>query len=69
MAKTPKLESRYPYYLANKPVHANTDLPVLDKYSGKVATRVAMADANAIERAIAAAAKAAAPMADRKSVV
>src|SRR5690348_440430 len=66
MAKTPKLKPRYPYYLANKPVQANADLPVLDKYSGKVATRVAMADAKAIEQAIAAAAKAAAPMAALK---
>ncbi len=63
MSKPPKLKSRYPYYLANKPVQANTDLPVLDKYSGEVATRVAMADAKAIEQAIAAAARAAAPTA------
>src|SRR5690348_3419322 len=66
MPSTPKLKSRYPYYLANRPVQANTDLPVLDKYSGEVATRVAMADAKAIERAIAAAAKAAAPLAATK---
>ena len=39
------LKKRYPYYLANRPVEANTDLEVLDKYSGKRATRVAMADA------------------------
>ena len=66
MPKTPKLKSRYPYYLANQPVQANTDLPVLDKYSGEIATHVAMADAKAIEQAIAAAAKAAAPMAAMK---
>ncbi|HJR13694.1 MAG TPA: aldehyde dehydrogenase family protein [Rhodanobacteraceae bacterium] len=66
MPKTPKLKSRYPYYLANQPVQANADLPVLDKYSGEIATRVAMADAKAIEQAIAAAAKAAAPMAAMK---
>ena len=66
MPKKPQLESRYPYYLANEPVQANADLPVLDKYSGKIATRVAMADAGAIEEAIAAAAKAAAPMAALK---
>ncbi|HEX7326325.1 MAG TPA: aldehyde dehydrogenase family protein [Rhodanobacteraceae bacterium] len=63
MPKTRKLKSRYPYYLANQPVQANADLPVLDKYSGKVATRVALADAKAIEKAIAAADRAAAPMA------
>ena len=45
------LEKSYPYYLANKPVNANTDLEVTDKYSGKVVTRVAMADAGAIEEA------------------
>lgn len=66
MPKAPKLKSRYPYYLANKAVQANTDLEVLDKYSGKVATRVAMADAKAIDAAIGAAEKAAAPMAAMK---
>lgn len=45
----------YPYYLAGRPVQANTDLDVLDKYSGKVAARVALADAGAIDAAIAAA--------------
>jgi acyl-CoA reductase-like NAD-dependent aldehyde dehydrogenase len=66
MPKPPRLKSRYPYYLANKPVQANIDLPVLDKYSGKVAARVAVADAKTIEQAIAAAARAAAPMAAMK---
>ena len=58
-----KLNDRYPYYLANKPRQPNENLAVLDKYSGEVATRVALADGNAIEQAIAAAARAAAPMA------
>jgi acyl-CoA reductase-like NAD-dependent aldehyde dehydrogenase len=66
MPRAVKLQARYPYYLANRPVQANADLAVLDKYSGKVATRVALADADAIERAIAAAARAAAPMAALK---
>jgi acyl-CoA reductase-like NAD-dependent aldehyde dehydrogenase len=66
MPKAARLASRYPYYLANRPVQANTDLPVHDKYTGKVATRVAMADARAIDAAIGAAAKAAAPMAAMK---
>ena len=57
------LKERYPYYLANKPVQANTDLEVIDKYTGEVATRVAMADAAAIDAAIGAAVKAAEPMA------
>ncbi|HET6906518.1 MAG TPA: aldehyde dehydrogenase family protein [Rhodanobacteraceae bacterium] len=61
-----KLNDCYPYYLANKPQQPNEDLAVLDKYSGEVATRVALADAAAIERAIAAAARAAAPMAAMK---
>ena len=63
MPKLHKLQPRYPYYLANQPVQANTDLAVLDKYSGKVATRVALANSKAIDAAIGAAAKAAAPMA------
>jgi acyl-CoA reductase-like NAD-dependent aldehyde dehydrogenase len=56
------LEESYPYYLANRPDAPNTDLEVLDKYTGEVATRVAMADAEAIDRAIGAAEAAAAPM-------
>ena len=47
------LKETYPYYLANEAVYANTDLEVTDKYSGKVATRVAMADAKTIDEAIA----------------
>ncbi len=49
------LARRYPYYLAGTAIAANTDLEVLDKYSGKVATRVAMGDAAAIRKAIVAA--------------
>jgi len=52
------LKETYPYYLANRPVYANTDLAVTDKFSGEVATRVALADAAAIDAAIAAAEKA-----------
>lgn len=48
------LKEEYPYYLANEPVQANRDLEVIDKYSGQVATRVALADSDAIDRAIAA---------------
>jgi len=47
------LKEKYPYYLANEAVFANTDLEVTDKYSGEVATRVAMADAKTIDEAIA----------------
>ncbi|MBV8628199.1 MAG: aldehyde dehydrogenase, partial [Paraburkholderia sp.] len=49
------LRKSYPYYLANEPVAANTDLEVIDKFSGEVATRVALADAAAIDKAIGAA--------------
>ena len=42
------LQERYPYFLANTPVSPNQDLVVYDKYSGEVATRVALADAEAI---------------------
>lgn len=55
------LNEKYPYYLANRPVFANTDLPVTNKYTGEVATRVALADPAAIDRAIGAAADAAEP--------
>ena len=57
------LRDSYPYYLANRPEAPNQDLEVLDKYSGEVATRVAMADEAAIDRAIDAAVAAAEPMA------
>ena len=53
---------KYPYYLANKPQQPNTDLEVTDKYTGKVVTRVAQADAKAIDQAIAAAVSATEPM-------
>jgi len=56
------LKDAYPYYLANQPVQANTDLEVLDKYSGQVATRVALADEAAIDAAIGKAVEAAEPM-------
>jgi acyl-CoA reductase-like NAD-dependent aldehyde dehydrogenase len=56
------LKPRYPYWLANQAVAPNTDLEVRDKYSGDVATRVAMADPAAIAAAIAAAVEAAEPM-------
>jgi len=56
------LKDAYPYYLANKPERPNTDLEVTDKYTGQVATRVAMADPKAIDRAIAKALEAAEPM-------
>lgn len=49
------LNEQYPYYLANKAVFANTDLAVTNKYTGDVATKVALADVTVIDQAIAAA--------------
>lgn len=56
------LKDRYPYYLANRPVAANTDLAVSDKFSGEVVTRVALANDAAVDEAIARAALAVEPM-------
>ncbi len=57
------LRDVYPLYLANRPEQPNADLVVTDKFTGQPATRVAQADAAMIDRAIAAAVAAAAPMA------
>lgn len=50
------LKSNYPYYLGGKACTPNQDLVVTDKYTGEVATRVAIADAKAIDAGIQAAA-------------
>ncbi len=57
------LEKQYPFYLANEPRQPNADLEVTDKFTGEVATRVALADARDIDEAIAATVTAAKPMA------
>ena len=57
------LRDTYPLYVANVPEQPNADLVVTDKFTGKPATRVAMADAATIDRGIAAAVAAAEPMA------
>jgi acyl-CoA reductase-like NAD-dependent aldehyde dehydrogenase len=57
------LRDTYPLYVANVPEQPNVDLVVTDKFTGKPATRVAMADAATIDRGIAAAVAAAEPMA------
>ena len=57
------LRETYPLYVANRAEQPNADLAVTDKYTGAVATRVATADAATIDRGIAAAVRAAAPMA------
>ncbi|TDK25142.1 aldehyde dehydrogenase family protein [Luteimonas aestuarii] len=58
--KQPKasLPASYPWYLANKAVAAKADLDVLDKFSGKVATRVPLVGAAEVRKAIVAAHKA-----------
>ena len=57
------LRDTYPLYVANVAEQPNADLVVTDKFTGLPAMRVAMADAATIDRGIAAAVAAAAPMA------
>ena len=52
------LRDQYPFYLANRAEQPNSDLAVTNKYTGEVATRVALAGADHIDRAIAAAVEA-----------
>ena len=59
-----KLREKYPYILANASIYANTDLKVTDKYTGEVATLVAVADANTIDQGIQAAVEATEPLAE-----
>ena len=59
----PALKDSYPLYLANEAQTPNLDLEVTDKYTGKVATRVAQADAKTIDAGIAACVAATEPMA------
>ena len=56
------MQATYPFYLANEPQQPNSNLQVTDKYTHEVATRVAIADPDTIDKAIAAADKAAEPM-------
>ncbi|WP_334065261.1 aldehyde dehydrogenase family protein [Alteromonas genovensis] len=49
------LKESYPYYLASEACYANTNLDVINKYTGEVATQAAIADADTIDKAIAAA--------------
>lgn len=52
------LREAYPLFLASEPVQPNADLAVTNKYTLEPAARVARADAETIERAIAAATEA-----------
>src|SRR5262245_28771203 len=58
------LAKSYPLYLGGEAASPNTDLEVFDKYTGELATRVALADAATIERGIALAAGAVPAMAE-----
>lgn len=57
------LAESYPYFLANRPEQPNTDLIVIDKFTGEPVTKVAMASPDAIDQGIAAAVTAAEPLA------
>src|SRR3546814_17325032 len=57
-----KLKDVYPLYLNNKAVQPNTDLEVIDKFTGEVAFRNALAMPDVIDEAIAGAVAAAQPM-------
>ena len=61
------LREKYPYFLANEAVYANDDLVVTDKYTNEPATRVALADAKAIDQGIGASVLAAPEMEDMPS--
>ncbi|KGB55192.1 aldehyde dehydrogenase family protein [Sphingopyxis sp. LC363] len=58
-----KLKDVYPLYLNNKAAQPNTDLEVIDKFTGEVAFRTALATPDIIDAAIAGAVRAAEPMA------
>lgn len=55
MSNTFQLAAQYPLYIANEARTTSSWLDVHDKYSGKVATQVAQADAAVLDEAIAAA--------------
>lgn len=46
------IKSQYPHYLGSKPIMANTDLEVTNKYTGEVVSKVARADQKTINKAI-----------------
>lgn len=58
------LKKHYPYYLANQAQTSASTMEVYDKFSGDIATRVAVPDEAAVEKAIAAAVRATGPMKD-----
>ena len=56
------IDARYPMYVGNHPVHTPDELPVVDKYTGEIATRVSLATPTDIDRAISMAVQATEPM-------
>lgn len=46
------LRNQYPFYIANEARMPNTDLVVINKFTGEVAAKVARADDKAIDEAI-----------------
>ena len=54
---------QYPLWIGSQAEQPNSDLEVIDKFTGEVVTRVALADEATIDRAIAAATAAAPAMA------
>lgn len=55
MSQPFQLKAQYPLYVANQPIETGSWLEVTDKYSNKVVSRVAQADAQTLNKAIAAA--------------
>ncbi|RYY80899.1 MAG: aldehyde dehydrogenase family protein [Moraxellaceae bacterium] len=55
MSQPFQLKAQYPLYVANQPIETGSWLEVTDKYSNKVVSRVAQADPQTLEQAIAAA--------------
>ena len=56
------MTDHHPLYLANKPTRFADELDVVDKFSGEVAAKVALADREVVDEAIAAAVAAEGPM-------
>lgn len=56
------MQSRYPFYLAGRPVHEGEPLTVYNKYTGEASCSVPLATPEILDQAIAAASAAAEPM-------
>ena len=58
------MKKNWPYYLANEPKEPNHDLEVMDKFTGELAAKVAVADPATIEKGIEGCVEAAEPFAN-----